>query len=308
MSEANLPRFLERLGSANDADRVTVDFGGTVFVPPAALVALASRVADWRGDGKQVAFANHETIDAFRYQQRMNLFRECGYALPEDFTRRNPRTRFVPVRRIENSLETPGRLGTEIAQVIAPEAADSFDPDETGAFDYIEYSISELVSNVLHHSRGTGYVSAQYYPQRGVVRVGIADCGIGIRESFRGSPHWREGLLDLQAVNLALRAEVSSKAHLQTLWGGAPNAGVGLTLLRELSRRTGGEFLVVSGRGYYSLGRQGNFREGFGFKGTICAMTFPREHVRNFPNLLYDVKVGLGLIQPERGDHSELFQ
>jgi anti-anti-sigma regulatory factor len=308
VTEGTLVPFIEQLGRGNGAPEVVLDFKHVKFMVPGALVALASRAAAWKADGAGVVLVNYESSDAFRYLQRMNLFRVCGYDLHEDFRRHDPRTRFVPVRSIARGAAVPETLATEVASVIVPEQADSWDPDESGPFDYVEYLISELASNILHHSRGTGFVSAQYYPQRGIVRVSLADCGIGIRDSFRNTPHWWEGMSDLEALQLALKPEVSSKSHLRTLWGESPNAGVGLSLLKELSAKTRGDFLVLSGESHYSLHRQGNLRYDFGFKGTLCAMTFHRDRVLNFPNLLYRAKLELGLIKPQRGDHAEMFE
>lgn len=307
VTDDTLPSFIELLGSGNDENNVILDFDQVKFLISGGIVALTTKVAAWKAAGVKVELINYEKSDAFRYLQRMNLFRACGYDIPEDFTRHDPKTRFMPVQRIGGPGPETDAIATDVARVVVPEAADLYNPDETGAFDYVEYSISELVNNVLHHSHGTGFISAQYHPERDLVRGSIADCGVGIRGSFAGSLHARQATSDLAAVRLALRAKVSSKSHLKTLWGESPNAGVGLTLIRELSARTGGSFLVLSGAGYYADGREGNFRDQFGFKGTIAAFTFRRSRVQNFPNLLYDAKVRLGLIEPMRGDHSEMF-
>ena len=307
VAENNLLALVTQLGQGNGREAVTIDFADVKFMIPGAIVALTAKVAGWKARGVSVDFTNFERAEAYRYLQRMNLFRVCGWDLPESFRRHDPRERFVPVRRITGQQD-PDRLANEVASVIVPDLTDAWDPDHTGPFDFVEYAISELARNVSNHSRGTGFVCAQYYQSKDSVGVCIADDGIGIRQSFQNSPHWRDGMSDRDAVRLALQPEVSSKSHLRTLYGASENAGVGLTLLEGLSRKTHGEFLVISGSGYYAPHSDGNFREGYGFQGTLCAMTFRRSEVRNFATLLYAAKLDAGLIQPQRGDHSEMFQ
>lgn len=111
--------------------------------------------------------------------------------------------------------------------------ADCEDPLLTGPFDLVEYAASELINNVLQHAEGSGYVAAQVYPKSGLVRISVADSGIGIRQSFQQNrpPFWDDAMTDLDSVRTALQPKVSSRMHLSSGWGGSGvNAGVGLSM------------------------------------------------------------------------------
>jgi len=128
--------------------------------------------------------------------------------------------------------------------------------EDTGPYDTIEYSISELANNVVQHSQSDGFVLAQKYPKEGIVRLAISDYGIGIRESFEmnSPPEWKSEWDDLQTIKHSLKTKISSKIHLTSGWGEPVNAGVGLSLLQELARVTNGDFVINQVGGVSSSG------------------------------------------------------
>ena len=162
----------------------------------------------------------------------------------------------------------------------------------TGLFDLLMYSISELATNVVQHSRSRGVVCAQYYPSSDKVVVGIADSGIGIRESFRvnGSGHWSDSMTDLEAIEKSLEFTVSSRTHMTHPWGEPINAGVGLTFLKHLVTTAGGEFYLISGTGFYGIHSGIIKTKTSSFEGTLCIMSFQRSHVSNFYEMFSKIK------------------
>lgn len=212
--ESTLPHLLSLLpwNMSDDITRIVFDWARVEFLTPSATVALAAGIRRWKLSGRIVEFRNAETSSAYTYLQRVDFFNCCGIESPESFQRHPLRDRFFPVTPISNMSDVQS-VSTQIARCISPETADSSDPDETGLFDLIEYSIAELTTNVVQHSRSSGFVSAQYYENTDRVVVAIADSGIGIRESFRvhGSPHWSESMTDLEAIEKALEYTVSSR-------------------------------------------------------------------------------------------------
>lgn len=252
-----LPSLLGDLQRAEfEGEQVTVDFQAVTFYVPSALVMLLSHVHRWLTvSGIKVAFANFETCPAFGYFQRMDLFALSGIDLTENFTRRDSSKRFVPLCRIDTT--TRGRVKDicgAIAACVFPQLCDSEEPDTAGPLDLVEYASSELINNVIQHSRGVGFVAAQVYDKSELVRIAVADCGIGIRQSFEESapPFWVPTMSHLDAVRTALQPRVSSKMHLSSGWGGeSVNAGVGLSMLKEIARHADGLFTVLSGDGFY---------------------------------------------------------
>ncbi len=294
VGDGTLPLFLAALGEGNSHDLIRLDFIQVRFFTPGAIVGLTAKVHGWLRQGKQIFFSHHHECTAFQYLQRMNLFSSCGIQIPEAFKRRDSTGRFVAMQRVGFDAESDvAKLATAAATCIAPDYADFVEPERSGPFDCVEYAISELALNVLQHSRGAGFMSAQFIPTNRVTRLAIADCGIGIRQSFldAGSPHCYDGMDDLGAVLKALEPRVSSKSHLSTAWGGGPvNAGVGLTLLRDLAAASGGGFSLISNHGVVQNRNKHRLPNGAGFDGTLCELSFPRDRVMNFFALLQDAK------------------
>lgn len=311
--EEHLPDLLENLGAGDLANEIVLDFLEVVFWSPGALVLLLAKVESWRGKNKRVVFHNCKECPAFRYLQRINFFAVCGLQLPEDFRRHDAGSRFVELRRIggQGSAEV-GELSTDIAHCISPDAAEVDDPEQSGLFDVIEYSVSELALNVKQHSKATGFAMAQYTPRTDLVRVAIADHGIGILRSFaeNNSPIWKQEWTDTDAIVAALKPKVSSKLHLPSPWGEPVNAGVGLTLLRELCIQTGGHFFLASGNGVFlqlsGRGQPLSKTLPSCFQGTTCVLAFIRAKISNYPELMHKAKQSLGLL-PNGGMFGNVF-
>jgi|GEM_PF-819686 len=286
---------------------VIADFARVEFLTPGAIAALSAWVRKLTKAGVEIELKNAETSTAYNYLQRIDFFSSCGLALPENFTRHPTKNRFFPLTHICN-MEDVKNVSSALARCIAPEAADSDDPDQTGIFDLLEYSISELATNVVQHSRSSGVVCSQYYPASDKVVLGIADPGIGIRQSFRvnGSPHWSDSMTDLEAIEKSLEFTVSSRTHMTLPWGEPINAGVGLTFLKNLVTVAGGEFYLISGTGFYSI-HSGNIRtKTSSFGGTLCIMSFQRSKVSNFYQMFSKIKESF---KGSRSDgHEDMFQ
>ena len=312
--EPDLPDLLARLGAGDPADGITVDFSVVSFWSPGALVLLLAKVESWRGQNKRVVFHNCKECPAFRYLQRINFFAVCGLQMAEDFRRHDAGSRFVELRRIGGQgSASVAELSTDIAHCISPDAAEVDDPEQSGLFDVIEYSVSELALNVNQHAKAPGFAMAQYTPRTDLVRVAIADHGIGVLRSFtdNGSPVCQPGWTDADAIVTALQPKVSSKLHLRSPWGDPVNAGVGLTLLRELCIQTGGHFFLASGNGVFlQMAGKGQPQPKMlpsYFQGTICVLAFVRAQISNYPELMQKAKQSLGLL-PSSEKFGSLFQ
>ena len=305
--------MLERLGAGDTAEEIALDFSVVSFWTPGALVSLLAKIQFWNGKGKRIVLHNCKECPAFRYLQRINFFAVCGLQMAEDFRRHDAGSRFVELRRIggQGSAEV-AELSTDIAHCISPDAAEIDDPEQSGLFDVIEYSVSELALNVKQHSKATGFAMAQYTPRTDLVRVAIADHGIGILRSFaeNGSPVCKPGWTDADAIATALQPKVSSKLHLRSPWGDPVNAGVGLTLMRELCNQTGGHFFLASGNGVFlQMAGKGQTQPKIlpsYFQGTVCVLAFVRAKISNYPELMQQAKQSLGLL-PNGGKFGSVF-
>ena len=299
-SGTHIQDLLNQLGEGNSCQTIILNFENVKFYSPGAIVAMLAKGQGWVNQGKSVRLKNFYDCSAFQYLQRLNFFSMCGIELQEGFKRRNPQGRFVPIQKFGRDAERDcARISTQAAECIAPELVDCYEADETGLFDYVQYSISELTNNILDHSQSHGYLSAQFTEYDGIARVGIADCGIGVLASFRDSrsPHWYDGMTDRLAIQKALEPKVSSKSHRLGGWAGDPvNAGVGLTLLKDVCKITGGDFVAVSGTGVVSLRHALDLPKSNAFNGMLCELSFPRAQVTNFFTLLERAKREAGLM------------
>jgi hypothetical protein len=106
------------------------------------------------------------------------------------------------------------------------------------------------VRNVLEHSasRGGAFVCAQYYKKGEKVALGVADCGIGVRESLSYS-HPTPG--DLDAIYLALRPGITGTT--KKLGGTSDNAGAGLFYTKSLAVLSQSLMVAYSGNGFFKL-------------------------------------------------------
>lgn len=289
--EDGLFDFLAQLGECDDSQRIVLDLSNITHYSITALVALVTKINCWREDGKDVDLIGYDQADAFEYLQRINFLDLSGVEAQEGFQRHDPTGRFVPINMI-------GERGDTDAERVSEEAAACLvgQDDDPDLHDAVEYSVSELVLNTEQHSEGTGFIGAQYYGERDLTRIVVADYGIGIRRTFRHyGRHHIPNMTHLDAIEKALEPEVSSKMHPSNPRN-AVNAGIGLTLLQALARRVDGRFIVASGDGYYSLEGGGRSFAGSEFNGTLSAMAFRRGSVDDFDRLFNEAEKEAGLV------------
>jgi anti-sigma regulatory factor (Ser/Thr protein kinase) len=120
--------------------------------------------------------------------------------------------------------------------------------------DAVHYIISELVRNVLEHSRSaTGaFISARYDHTTQRITLGVVDAGCGMRASIRRSHNVPD---DQSAVLLALRPGVTGTTP--RIGGTYDNAGLGLFYTKAIASSSGGDFLATSGEAQFHLASQG---------------------------------------------------
>ena len=275
-----------------------------------AIAALLVTIRHWQGQKREVRLLNAECAPAFKYWQRMDFFTHCGIGFAEQFSRRDPAGRFVPLRHI--SASDAGRvdaIGGEIAGCLFPDMAGLSDPGQTGPYDLVQYATTELINNVIQHSRSDGFIVAQVFPRQNIVRVAIVDSGIGIRGSFAETtpPFWDASMDDLDSVVLALQPRVSSKMHVSAGWGmGAVNAGVGLSIIKEFARDANGIFTLASHAGFFQSNHcvphvaSVELALPQPFPGTLCVLQVARDKLTDNSQLLLKAKERLRLLDKAR--------
>ena len=309
--EKELVAFLTTIWKPLNGRTLEIDFSRVKYYIPLAITALLAHIDHAERDGRAVVISGLEQCEGVRYLQRIDFFNQLGIHLDEDFTRHAPGAAFVPLQEIELGPVTlrNDQIATELAQCVAGNQQNQ----QSDVFQLAEYSLGEVIANVKQHAEQRGFACAQYVAKRDMARIGIADSGIGISESFRrtGSPKYRPGMNDLQTLEVAMAAYGSSKAHLTTgPYGASANKGVGLTMVRFMVAESYGHFFLASGDAWWyrnglAAPVSGVFPGGAFVQGTVVSAGFQREQVGNYLDLRKQAWNALGLTEGE--DEGTLF-
>lgn len=179
------------------------------------------------------------TARSKHYFERMRLFHFLGIASGIQMQEHEEAGRFVPITQIRNA-DDQTRFVTEIVPLL------HLDPKYA---EPIRYIVSELLRNVIEHSNSEygAFVAAQYYPSN-IIRIGIVDTGIGIRNSIARSHLVKD---DLDAVRLALMPGITGTTAQEG--GTSENAGAGLFFIKSIASINEDFFTVYSGSAFYKL-------------------------------------------------------
>ncbi len=180
------------------------------------------------------------TATSKHYFERMRLFKFLQLDSEMNITEHESAGRFIPISQIKSS----DSLAQFIEDMIPLLHLDKKQAQS------IKYIVSELVRNVLEHSQSPygAMVAAQYYKKTNTVRIGIADTGVGIRQTI-GRFHVAE--TDKDAINLALTPGITGTTPRE---GGTDyNAGAGLFFTKSISKVNRDYFVIYSGDTLYKL-------------------------------------------------------
>lgn len=208
-----------------------------VNVHPAVLTMIAALAKTV--EPKNISI-NDITATSGHYLDRMGLFDILGKNSPYSISEHEPAGRFIPLTQIRTPDEQT-KFITEMIPLLhlSPQQADA-----------IKYTVGELVRNVLEHSNAENgaFVAAQYYPNANIVRLGICDTGVGIRQTINYS--WSADT-DIDAIKLALTPGITGTTRREG--GTEVNAGAGLFFIKSMAAVARDYFLVYSGTGLYKL-------------------------------------------------------
>lgn len=174
------------------------------------------------------------------YLKRMGLFNYLGIDSGVNIEEHEPAGRFIPLTQVTTSQDLT-RFLTEMVPLLHL---------EPHYVEPIQYTISELVRNVLEHAYSTegAIVCAQYHKRGNKIRIGIVDTGIGIRKSINDS---YPVTTDIEAIKLALTPGITGTTR--KLGGSEQNAGAGLFFIKTIAHFNRDPFVVYSGGAMYKL-------------------------------------------------------
>jgi len=174
------------------------------------------------------------------YFVRMGLFNLLGVDAGGAIEEHESAGRFIPLTQIKTSAELSIFI-TEMIPLL------HLSPEEANTIGYI---VSELVRNVIEHAQSSNgaIICAQFYKNSNSIRIGIADTGVGIKETITRS---HSADTDLDALRLALRPGITGTTRKEG--GTAENAGAGLFFIKSMAKVSRDFFIIYSGSGFYKL-------------------------------------------------------
>jgi anti-sigma regulatory factor (Ser/Thr protein kinase) len=246
---ANVGGFIRKLDPANP-DCLTVEIHPRwVSVHPFTLALTACMGAVCRAKGGSVAVPEIPSHRSVAYLIRMGLFQLLGVDPGRTITEHEASGRFIPITQIKTSQELKTAITDLIPLLHAPPRV----------ADPIRYVVSEMARNVLEHSRSElgAFVCAQYYKSSNRIAIGIADAGIGIRQSITRS---HVAGTDAAAIRLALQPGITGTTR--RFGGTETNAGAGLFFTTSIASLSRNLFVVYSGNRAFKLLRSPQSSQG----------------------------------------------
>lgn len=163
--------------------------------------------------------------------------------LPQN--RKDSTGRYIPVRQIRTAKEQSAFVADAVPLLhLEPRYAEP-----------IQYMLGEMIRNVIEHaySKHGAFVVAQYTAKQNIIRVGIADTGIGIRQSLSQFHNIKD---DQHALYHALTPGITGTTNKEG--GTSENAGAGLFITKSIAALQGDSFILSSGSALYKLLKQKN--------------------------------------------------
>jgi anti-sigma regulatory factor (Ser/Thr protein kinase) len=246
----NVSTLHEFVGSVIDPHRqprfqhVVFDFSQLGFIEGDGLTAFVNTVEWLRSRGVQCAFLNHTRgTPALSYLDDCGLFsRYLGRPLSPSAA---PRGTTLPIQCVEHS-NSHQWLEFTFSQWLAPKLGTT-----PAALADVRTCLKEVFNNIMDHSReDSGWVHAQWYPNKERVHIAISDFGRGIPAAIAERFHCDD---DGHAIELATRDGITTRSV-------AGNRGAGLAILTDyVVASNGGSVSIHSSRGRVSFlpGKEG---------------------------------------------------
>jgi anti-sigma regulatory factor (Ser/Thr protein kinase) len=231
----DIERFLACVTDDASTDLTFALPEGLFSVHPIVLCLIGALGEVARTHGGIVKIENERNNSSTRYLERVGLFEVLGVRTSIEVKQpREAAGRFVPLQTIRTNDEL-----NEFVLNLGPLLHAT--PEQTKTTKYV---IFEMVRNVLEHSRSTGgaYVAAQVARKSGRLLLGVADAGVGVKESLSVS---HQVFDHRQAITLAFRPGVTGTTR--KFGGNETNGGAGLFFMKAMVQAGGHHMVMVTG-------------------------------------------------------------
>lgn len=267
--------FSSRLAALPESEGYSFNFSQMGNVEPFGLLIASDLIDRFRQARPRARYlANgHEGCS---YAAHMGFFRSFGMPFGKAPGQAAGSDTYLPITFInceevkENAANEYSEVGDFIDRWSGRIATLLVQSDSGPLFDTVQYSLREVVRNVIEHSESQRFAyCAQYWPSRRRVQIGLVDRGVGLKTTLSANPRLAVAS-DRDAVQLALMPGVSRKGILPKSkashdpWA---NSGFGLYMTSRLSSE-GGSFALLSGSAALELNKTVKHVHAGSFAGT----------------------------------------
>jgi hypothetical protein len=238
---------LEEMEKAKLEGKKEVNLSTVKFVTPLSTLPLAVYA---NSNKMKITITEDPAVDGVNYLDTIG-FHKGVTALPEN-------KRYLPITKLVPK-EDDSVLGQYEQLILNQMKIDK---------NILLYLTSELVNNVNEHARIDHYwLLAQYYPNKNICEITMADSGIGYKKSYKGTKF--EVPTDEEAIINALEGK-SSKAELNGRGNGIPSVS------KISVNGFDGKLIIMSGNAlvYYKKDERKEIKIKSNWKGSLVSMNF----------------------------------
>jgi anti-sigma regulatory factor (Ser/Thr protein kinase) len=259
----------------------SLSFADLRFIEPYSMIGLLLLGRNYLRTTGDKLLISDIPLPIHQYLSRMDFFKKGVYLEEKPLEPDKHLSRSAESRRIVEITDIPNKERDSIKAISSTVSLfrkrgshilKFFITDNIA--DMLVTAISELCQNVFEHSTDSGYFTAQAYEleRAHIVRLVIADSGIGIEESFASK---RESVTEKGAelIQKALTTPISGKRVF----------GYGLCQVNSIVGRLEGNLFIRSGQSSVAVVNKGMRRGSFlkdglpHFQGTQISMTLSSE-------------------------------
>ncbi|OZI13054.1 hypothetical protein CEW92_03465 [Bacillaceae bacterium SAS-127] len=216
-----LTQFAKDLKRPSNRDELAIDLSNLNFVSPIGAIALLLLFEKISSLYKLKITLPKSQQNLVSYIERINFFKHCPESVKNEFNKEYD----IEVLSKRNRNDTRKVL-LEITKIEEDDDVDTlFDSTiyilsshgmRNEELNKIATIVSELATNIIDHSKATGYAAIQYYPKFNKVVIGIADNGVGIVNTMKKVI--KQGN-DLDIIKQAFVGGMTSSLDMERGWG-----------------------------------------------------------------------------------------
>ncbi len=219
--------------------------------------------------GPYVAYCNENNISSQHNTGYVNTMIGMNYSEAKSYS---------PVEHF-NSRVHIDHIANHLSGVILKNIDYLNEEDRNDLNDYLRYLFTEIMNNVIDHSRSPigGIAMAQHYPNKKEVQFVVADRGVGFLENIKIKRP--DAITEKEAIEIAIQKGFT--ATPATMYGHERNAGFGLYAMSEILKQTGGTYIIISNDTImrYRKGRIEFKKLVTPYKGVVVAFNFAADEI-----------------------------